>query len=99
MLYLYIVTLYNHLLLIAASEAGYDDISEPEDGLISNEDEVADLVDRTRAELGHVIRNPERPTHGTGKPLLNSRDCRVCCTFDLHFPILVHLTLLAEKIE
>ncbi len=76
-LYLYTYTLYNRLLYIAASEAGYDDISEPEDGLISNEDEMADLVDRTRAELGHVIRNPERPTHRTGKPLLNSCDCRV----------------------
>ncbi len=55
------------MLSIAASEAGYDDVSEPEDGLISNEDEVADLVDRTRAELGSVIRNAEQPTPGSGK--------------------------------
>jgi hypothetical protein len=55
------------LLSVAASEAGYDDVSEPEDGLISNEDEVAELVDRTRAELGSVIRNAEQPTSRSGK--------------------------------
>ena len=55
------------MLSVAASEAGYDDVSEPEDGLISNEDEVADLVDRTRAELGSVIRTFEQPTPGSGK--------------------------------
>jgi hypothetical protein len=55
------------LLSVAASEAGYDDVSEPEDGLISNEDDTADLVDRTRAELGHAIRNPEQTTHRNGK--------------------------------
>ena len=58
---------HNILLSVAASEAGYDDVSEPEDGLISNEDEVAELVDRTRAELGSVIRNAEQPTPGSGK--------------------------------
>jgi hypothetical protein len=57
------------LLSIAASEAGYDDISEPEDGLISNEDDVADLVDRARGELGAVIRNADQTTRGSGKYL------------------------------
>ncbi len=55
------------LFFLAASEAGYDDVSEPEDGLISNEDDTADLVNRTRAELGHAIRNPEQTSHRNGK--------------------------------
>jgi hypothetical protein len=63
----YIHAHYNKLLSVAASEAGYDDISGPEDGLISNEDEVADLVDRTRAELGAVIRNVDQTARGSGK--------------------------------
>ncbi len=64
---LYTHAYYNQLLSVAASEAGYDDISGPEDGLISNEDEVADLVDRTRAELGAVIRNGDQPARSSGK--------------------------------
>ncbi len=55
------------IIFVAASEAGYDDVSEPEDGLISNEDDTADLVNRTQAELGHAIRNPEQTTHRNGK--------------------------------
>ena len=58
---------YIVIIFLAASEAGYDDVSEPEDGLISNEDDTADLVNRTRAELGHAIRNPEQTSHRNGK--------------------------------
>ncbi len=63
------------MLSITASEAGYDDISEPEDGLISNEDEVADLVDRARGELRVVIRNADQATRGAGKSPLYP-ECR-----------------------
>jgi hypothetical protein len=40
-----------------ASEAGYDDVSEPEEDLISQGEDVAELVNRTQAELGPVIRD------------------------------------------
>jgi hypothetical protein len=57
-------------LILAASETGYDDISEPDQGLISNGDDVEDLLERTRADLGPVIRNAEPPPQRhTGKLL------------------------------
>jgi hypothetical protein len=71
------------MLSVAASEAGYDDISEPEDGLISNEDEVADLVDRARGELGAVIRNVDQTTRGSGKLFL----CLKCGTSNALVPV------------
>jgi hypothetical protein len=45
------------LVFVTASEAGFEDVSEPDGGLISQGDEVEDLVARTQAELGPVIRD------------------------------------------
>jgi hypothetical protein len=55
------------LCILAASEAGYDDVSEADEGLISNGDDVEDLLQRTRNDLGPVIRNTETLQRRPGK--------------------------------
>lgn len=54
-------------LFLAASEAGFDDVSEAEEGLISNGEDMEDLLERTRNDLGPVIRNAEQPQRPPGK--------------------------------
>jgi hypothetical protein len=42
-------------------------VSEAEEGLISNGEDMEDLLERTRNDLGPVIRNAEQPQRPPGK--------------------------------